>query len=86
MFVVRIDGQRWSAKTVALRYRSGDLIGRFSNPAKLLEFLRRRPRTNYFLEAVVAGTPLPSEYSLDEDDIVAGQIWFDPDQNKIVTN
>lgn len=86
MFIVRAQDKLWPARRVALKDRSGGLVRRFNNPEQLVEFLRYRPRTNYILDITPAENPLPANYQPAADDITAGQIWFDPDQNKIVTN
>jgi hypothetical protein len=86
MFIIKLDDRWWPAERIALRYPSGDLIRRFSTPHRLLEFLSRRPRTNYRLEGLPGNEPLPQTFSPHEEDIRIGEIWFDPDQKKIVTN
>lgn len=86
MFVVRCDGELWQARRVTLKHSSGDFIRRFKAPEMLVKFLRSRPRTNYRLEGVHDEMPLPRTYNVGADDILLGEIWFDPDQNKVVTN
>jgi hypothetical protein len=87
MFIVRLENALWHASRVTLKERSsGYVMQRFVVPEKLVEFLMYRPRTTYLLVGEPGPKPLPKEYELTGNDILTGEVWFDPDQGKVVTN
>jgi hypothetical protein len=86
MIIIKLDDRWWPARRIVLRYSTGELIRRFSDAQRLREFLSSRPRTTYRLEGFPCDTPLPPDYLPQQDDILVGEIWFDSDQGKIVTN